>query len=56
MNDVYREVDFKSYCPQCIYYDRDECLIPCCYCLEEVVNIESNKPTEFKEKEKEKGK
>ncbi len=48
----YKEVYFGEYCKTCKYEERDEELIPCCYCLEEPVRVGTNKPVRYEEKEK----
>lgn len=52
MEDTYKEVDFEKYCKTCKYKDRDEKLIPCCYCLEETENLYSQKPVKWEEVKK----
>lgn len=51
-----REVDFETYCKACKYEGRKEEQIPCCYCLEEPLNLYSQKPVKWEAKEKEKAK
>lgn len=47
-----KEVDFKKYCPKCVYIKDDEFddKSPCYDCLTEPVNADSHKPVAFKEK------
>lgn len=50
-DDEYREVFFGDYCKSCVYKERKAEQIPCCYCLEEPVNLYSHKPVKYKEKQ-----
>lgn len=50
MEDLYKEVYFETYCKTCKYKDRKEEQLPCCDCLEEPVNLQSNKPVKWEEK------
>ena len=34
MDNQYKFVDFKMYCPRCKYRNRDENQKPCCDCME----------------------
>lgn len=43
-------VYFWDYCPKCKYKDFNEEDDPCYDCLKEPVNVDSHKPTHFKEK------
>lgn len=45
-------VDFKKYCETCEFRDTDEIKDPCNECLENPVNEHSQKPVNYKEKEK----
>ena len=47
-----REVRFDIYCELCKYERRLEKEPPCCDCLDEPVNIDSEKPVYFEKKEK----
>lgn len=44
-----KEVYFDKYCDICRYKDYPEEAEPCCYCLNEPYNIDSHKPTRYKE-------
>lgn len=48
--DDYREVYFGDYCKTCKYEKRPEEQIPCCYCLEEPLNLYSHKPVRWEGK------
>lgn len=50
IND-YKEVNFGEYCKTCKYEKRSERMIPCCYCLEEPLNLYSEKPVKWEAKE-----
>lgn len=45
----YKEVHFDQYCKLCIHEDDQEISIPCFECLTNPVNLNSHKPTNFKE-------
>ena len=45
-------VDFYKYCPKCEHYLKSESEDPCCGCLDIPINTWSNKPVNFKEKER----
>ena len=51
-----REVDFETYCKTCKYEKRPEEQIPCCDCLEEPLNLFSQKPVKWEAKDKGKAK
>lgn len=53
MEDIYFEVDFAKYCKTCKYKNVDSRQIPCCYCLDEPVNLHSVKPVKWVDKDKE---
>ena len=42
-------VEFEKFCKDCKYYDKAETEDPCYECLTNPVNINSAKPTMFKE-------
>lgn len=44
MEEIDKEVDFYSYCPQCKYYKLDDWEDPCDLCLENPSNTHSRKP------------
>lgn len=46
-----KEVYFDEYCKRCVYKERSEDDDPCFCCLANPVNVDSHKPTEFKENE-----
>lgn len=51
MDDKDKIVDFEKYCRKCKYYAKSESDDPCWSCLENPVNVNSQKPVYFKEKE-----
>ena len=52
MEEIYKEVDFKTYCATCKYKDNKETETPCNECLNEPVNTYSHKPTKYVKKDK----
>ena len=52
MDERYREVRFDAYCEKCKYKDKSEEESPCDVCLDNPLNLYSEKPINFKEKEK----
>lgn len=46
-----KEAYFDKYCKKCIHEDLSEDDFPCFWCLANPVNVNSHKPTNFKEKE-----
>lgn len=50
MEDLYREVDFRTYCPLCKHSETSENGNPCCECLDYNYNQHSAKPVEWEEK------
>lgn len=52
MENQYRFVDFKKYCETCKHKKLKENLDPCCECLDECVNVDSEKPVYYEEAEK----
>ena len=50
METFYKEVYFSEWCPKCKYYENSESEDPCWDCLDKSCNINSHKPTQFKEK------
>lgn len=50
MDDEYREVDFHKYCKTCKYEKRVESEEPCNQCLENFINLHSQKPVRWEEK------
>ena len=51
MNNTYddKEVFFDEYCETCKYRSKQEYEEPCATCLDNPVNLNSHKPTEWKE-------
>ena len=49
MEQVYREVDFQTYCPTCKYGQQEEKYDPCNDCLAEAMNADSSKPIYWEE-------
>lgn len=45
-----REVDFHQYCERCMHFDKEEWEDPCWECLENPVNVNSQKPIRYEEK------
>ena len=50
--DTYKEVYFDQYCKKCKYEDTLESDDPWFDCLDNVVNLYSHRPVNFKEREK----
>ena len=48
---AYKLIDFMKYCHACIHISKDEAEEPCCSCLEESINEDSEKPLYFEPKE-----
>lgn len=51
-DDCNREVNYAKYCKECKYEDISEVKDPCDECLGESMRINTEKPVNFKEKEK----
>lgn len=51
MLNEYNEVAFSEYCLRCKHKDCDHWMDPCNECLSNPVNLHSNKPVKFEEKE-----
>ena len=51
MENIYKEVDFKTYCKTCEYKDLEEKFDPCNDCLAESMNANSDKPIYWREAE-----
>lgn len=51
MEDIYRHVDFFTFCELCKYRDLNECEDPCNACIEEGSREETVKPLYFEEAE-----
>ena len=51
MENIYKEVDFKTYCKTCEHKDLEEKFDPCNDCLAEPMNAKSDKPMFWKEAE-----
>ena len=51
MENIYKEVDFKTYCKTCEHKDLEENFDPCNDCLAEPMNAISDKPIYWKEAE-----
>ena len=47
----YKEVRFDKYCDSCEYADKSGFEDPCDECLTHIMNLYSEKPVNFKEKE-----
>lgn len=50
MNEDLQFVDFSKYCPKCEYSELDEKFDPCNECLDDGANVQSERPTHYKEK------
>lgn len=48
--NLYQEVRFDKYCKTCKHTDVEEKCDPCCECLDEGCNVESEHPVNWKEK------
>ena len=48
----YRIVDFATYCPKCKNWKTEENEEPCNECLEHPMNLYTDRPVKFEEKEK----
>lgn len=53
IENEYKEVYFHEYCIKCKYRERSGQQEPCCYCMDEPLNLHSHKPVKFEEKENE---
>ena len=51
MENIYKVVDFKTYCKTCEHKDLEEKFDPCNDCLAEPMNANSDKPVYWKEAE-----
>lgn len=51
MQDQYKEVRFDIYCETCEYKDNPDKDDPCNGCLENPMNLYSEKPVNYKEKQ-----
>lgn len=51
MENIYKEVDFETYCKTCEYKELKEKFDPCNDCLAEPMNANSDKPICWKEAE-----
>lgn len=51
MENDYKEVYFDQYCKTCKYEKRPEKDEPCNECLDNPVNLYSNKPIKYEQKE-----
>ena len=51
MENIYKEVDFKTYCKTCEHKDLEEKFDPCNDCLAEPMNANQDKPIYWKEAE-----
>lgn len=49
MEDRYKEVCFGQYCESCRHRDKLENEYPCDECLEEPINLYTNKPVRYEE-------
>jgi hypothetical protein len=52
MEYPYKIVDFEKYCKDCKYKETNSDLDPCNECLSNTVNLHSEKPVKFEEKDK----
>lgn len=48
MKNIYKEVDFETYCKTCEYKNLEEKFDPCNDCLAEPMNANSDKPIYWK--------
>lgn len=55
MEVIDKIVDFGKYCKLCEHEKLDEAKDPCYTCLNNPINVHSQKPINFKEKTKKKG-
>lgn len=51
-DDTYKEVYFHQYCKTCKHELKAETEKPCRHCLDNPVNLYSNKPVDWEEKDK----
>ena len=51
MDNDYQECNFETYCKTCKYKDIKEVEDPCNECLDEPMNLYTDKPVKYKEKE-----
>lgn len=49
MEIEYREVMYCNYCMVCRYKDLEDTEMPCCECLDEPVNLYTDKPVRFED-------
>lgn len=50
MEDIYKEVDFNTYCKTCKHFLKEEWEEPCDDCLEEPSRLYSHKPVKWEER------
>lgn len=52
MEQLYREVKYDEFCPTCKHEKKPETEAPCTECMDEPLNLYSERPTKWEEKEK----
>ena len=52
MDNDYREVDFSEYCHKCKHVKKNEDESPCDECLDNPINLYSEKPVKWEGEEK----
>lgn len=55
MDEVYKEVEFDSYCPKCKHFKKLEEEDPCFDCMNEPLNLYSHRPVKYEKESKRKG-
>ena len=52
MEQLYREVKYDKFCPTCKHEKKPETGGPCAECMDEPLNLYTEKPVKWEEKEK----
>ena len=50
---MFKEVDYKTYCPKCDHYEKNEDESPCDHCLSRPFREGSHRPAYFKSEDEE---
>ena len=54
MDDEYKIVDFGKYCKSCKHADKSELEDPCFECMDEFINLHSDRPVKWEESDEHK--